>query len=66
MTTRVRILGRDKDHVELALGDDDLHLIITKRGDTQRVQSVMVTSRGLRKIAERTALHLGYRLEKIT
>lgn len=63
---RTRILGRDKDHVELVLGDDDLHLIITKRGDTDRHQTVMVTSRGLMKIAFRTALHLGYRLEKIT
>ncbi len=63
---RVRVLGRDKDRVELTLGDDELHLITTTRGDSKRVQTVMVTSRGLRKIMERAAQHLGYRTELIT
>ena len=62
---KIRILGRDKDRVELTLGDDDLHLITTQRGDDKRYQTVMITGRGLMKIALRAALHLGYRLEKI-
>lgn len=62
---RFKVLGRDKDKVEFALGEDNLHLIITTRGDTKNVQTVMVTGCGLRKIAEQIAHHIGYRLELI-
>lgn len=62
----IRVLGRQGDRVELMLGDDyhfvsttDASMINTKR------QLAMVSDRGLYKIAERIALHLGYRLEPI-
>ncbi len=65
MSYRFRVIGKDKDRVEFVVGDNDLHLLITKVGDTNKHQTVMVTGRGLHKIMERIALHLGYRTEKI-
>ncbi len=61
---RCRVRGLEGDTVELMFGPACSIVATTDASLKSNKRSVvMVSDRGLRKIAERIALHLGFRLE---